>query len=171
MSIKSALSSIANRIDAALMGISFISLLSIIALIIAEVVLRRSIDYSIPAMIGIIEDYLLIAMVFSAMSYIYKEGGHIKVSLFERFIPSPVKRPVDAVVKILGIAYFSAMMVFNCQATFRAIRLKEMSSDVIGYPLAVGYFFITIGCALLCIRIINSIFYPVGEDNVESSHF
>lgn len=151
--------SIFKIIEKIVTTVSIIALISTTVLIVAEVVLRKTVNLTIPGLIGIISDYLLVALVFLSISYVYKLNGHVSVTLITRFIPKTVMRPINIIMSTLSLIYFGLIAFYNLRVAMRAIEFKEVSSDILEYPLSPGYLFVTIGCSMLCIRIIQSVIF------------
>ena len=141
-------------------AVSVVSVVLMMLLVSADVIGRKFFQHPIPGVVEIVEEYLMIAVVFMAMSYIYLKGGHVRVTLFRRFFPEKVKLPLDIIINILGLIFFALIAVEGWQTTVRAVRFHETSACILDYPLAPAYFIMTLGVALLCVRIIETIFSP-----------
>lgn len=129
-------------------------------LVTADVTGRKFFHQPIPGSVEITEDYLMVALVYLAMSYVYTQGGHVRVTLFRRFIPGSIKLPVDTVLNLFALLFFVILTARGWATTLRAIKFHEFSSCILAYPLAPAYFILTLGGALLCVRILETIISP-----------
>ncbi|MGQ9825116.1 MAG: TRAP transporter small permease [Desulfotomaculales bacterium] len=139
---------------------SVVSVIAMMLLITTDVIGRKFFHQPIKGSVEITEDYLMIALVYLAMSYVYTEGGHVRVILFRRFIPNFIKLPLDTVLNLLGLLFFVLLAWRGWATTLRAIQYREFSSCILAYPLAPAYFILTLGAALLCVRILETIISP-----------
>ncbi|HHW43510.1 MAG TPA: TRAP transporter small permease [Desulfotomaculum sp.] len=160
MKIVKAVGKAVDFIEWICMTCSVISVLVMMLLVTADVVGRKFFHHPIPGSVEINEEYVMIALVYLAMSYVYKEGGHVRVTLFRHFIPGPVKTVVDTGLNILGLLFFALIVLLGWQTSLRAIRFQETSSCLLAYPMAPAYLILTLGAALLCIRILETIVSP-----------
>ncbi len=141
-------------------ALSVCSVLVMMLLVTADVTGRKFFNHPIPGVVEITEEYLMIALVFLAMSYVFMQGGHVRVVLFRRFFPERVKLPLDIFLNFLALVFFALIAIMGWQTTLRAVRFGEFSACILAYPLAPAYFLLTLGSALLCVRIIQAIFIP-----------
>jgi len=158
---KTKFSSAIDSLEKVLQVVSVTCLLLIMAGIVVEVILRKVVHISILGLIDFIEEYLMIALVFLAMSYVYKIGGHVRVTLFTRFIPKGIKAPTDIILNILGLGYFALIVLFGWGVFQRALEFHEKASNILAYPLAPAYLLVPLGCGLLCVRILQFMFVPM----------
>jgi len=132
-----------------------------------DVLLRKFSDYAIPSLYEITQEYLMVALVFLSISYVYKRGGHVRVTLFLGFIPEKLKGPLDKLLTFFVLIFFVMMTVISWNAGMEAVEFNEMSSSSLAYPLAPALFMVPIGCGITCLRIFMSFFIPESVENVE----
>ncbi|MDD2737224.1 MAG: TRAP transporter small permease [Desulfuromonadaceae bacterium] len=160
-----------NRIEKICLAGSVFALIATIILVNADVFGRQVLDMPIHGSLEIIEDYLMIALVYLSMSYVYTEGGHVRITLFRKFIPGFIKRPLDVALSVVSLLFFILLTVRGCVVTLRAFQFCELSSCVLAYPLAPAYLILALGSALLCIRILQTIIDPSKIKWDEEEHF
>lgn len=146
---------------------SVASILIMMFLTTFDLIARKIGDYSIPSLYEFTEDYLMVALVFLSMSYVYRIGGHVRVTLFEGYIPFFLKRRLDKILNLFTVVFFAFITLKGFEVTIRAFRFQEVSSSLLAYPLGPALFFVPLGSALMCIRIMQSFFSVSGPD-VES---
>ena len=149
-----------DKLEKVCLGGSVIAIILMMLLVTADITGRKLFDMPIPGSLELIEDYLMIALVYLAISYVYIEGGHVRVTLFRRFIPESIKTPIDVVLSIISLMFFLILTVRGWMTTVRAFKFGELSSSILAYPLAPAYFILTLGSALLCLRILETVISP-----------
>ncbi len=118
---------------------------------------RKFLDFSIPSLYEFTEDYLMVSLVFLTLSYVYAVGGHVRVTLFEKYIPSWLDAVWGRLHKAMAFALFAVIGVKGWEAAVEAWRFNEMSNSLLAYPLAPALMMVPIGSAMLCLRILQSI--------------
>ena len=158
-------------VEKACMAGSILSTLIMMVLTSVDALLRYLFNNPIIGVYEITEDYLLVALVFLALSYTYRKGRHVRVEAIAQFIPDRIMGPIDAVLRIAAFAFFLLVTIAGWQVFAHAVEIKEFSSNILRYPLAPAYFLVVLGCALLCLRIIQSVFDPsvVGRETNDNS--
>ena len=111
----------------------------------------RAFKYPVPGVMEITEEYLMVAVVFLGLGFTQRAGRHIKVELFERWIPQ-LKAPLTKMIlNAIAIIYFGMMSYYAWVHTAHAIQIKKRSISELAYPLAPAYFLVVIGCTVICI--------------------
>jgi len=119
---------------------------------------RKLFNYSIPSLYEFTEDYLMVSLVFLTISYVYAQGGHVRVTLLEKYLPLRFKKIWEKVHQLMALALFFLIAVKGWDAAFRAYEFNEMSNSILAYPLAPALLLVPVGSAMLCLRIIQVIF-------------
>ena len=109
------------------------------------------------------EEYLMIALIFMPISYVFIAGGHIKVELLERYFPPKVKWFLGKMNILIGLILFIVITAASFPVVQEAIEIGEHSSSAIEYPMAPAYAMVTIGCFLLCVRSIQMFMGKISE--------
>ena len=128
---------------------------------------RKFLDYSIPSLYEFTEDYLMVSLVFLTISYVYAQGGHVRVTLFERHLPRRFRVVWEKLHQLMALLLFLFIAVKGWDAAVRAYEFNEMSNSILAYPLAPALLLVPIGSTMLCLRIIQALF---NELKVEDSH-
>ena len=74
---------------------------------------RKFFNYSIPSLYEFTEDYLMVGLVFLTISYVYTAGGHVRVTIFEKYYPPYFKGPLE-----LQIQSQRALFIFYYQGRY-----------------------------------------------------
>lgn len=137
---------------------SVVSLLLIMALTTVDVLLRKFSAHSVPGLFEIISDYLMVALVFLAISRVYRMGGHVRVTLVERAIPEAGQRVLRKAMDVVAFLFFLLVAIMGWQSARTAMLFQEVSSSVLAYPLAPALFIVPAGAGLTCLRALQSFF-------------
>jgi TRAP-type C4-dicarboxylate transport system permease small subunit len=146
-------------LENAAVGISALSLLLITVLTTIDVFLRKlPKGKSITSLYEITEEYLMVMVVFLALSYVYKIGGHVRVTMItDRFIPSRFMAGINKVLNFVYLGFFVIMTYQGFLAAVQAWKFGEVSSTILAYPLAPALFMVPLGAFLVCLRIVQNI--------------
>jgi TRAP-type C4-dicarboxylate transport system permease small subunit len=156
--MKNAIDRILNRAEGVLLLGSCASILIIMFLTTFDVLARKFFDYAIPSLYELTEDYFMVALVFLSISWVYRKGGHVRVTILEKYLPEGLKGPLEKFLKIPYLVLFLLITLKGWEVTVRAFEFGEVSSSVIAYPLAPAFCMVPLGCAFLCGRILQSFF-------------
>jgi TRAP-type transport system small permease protein len=130
----------------------------------SDAVGRYFFNHPIQGVVEIVEEYLMVILVFLALSMTNKTGYHIRVDLLERFIPLRVKRVMNPILQAASFLIILLMMIASWGSFVRAFKSGELSVGMVPYPLWPAYFFVPLGCALLCIRLFKNIVKCFKDD-------
>ncbi len=147
-----------NWIEKIFLAGGFVSILAIMAVTTFDLLSRKFFDYSIPSLYEFTEDYLMVGLVFLTISFVYTAGGHVRVTILEKYLPESLKGPREKVLKFMAFLLFVFITVKGWDVTVRAFQFQEVSSSVLAYPLAPAFFLVPLGSALVSIRIFQSFF-------------
>lgn len=111
----------------------------------------RAFNYPMPGAWEITGEYLMVAIVFLGLGFTQRAGRHIKVELFNRWIPQLNASLTKIILNAVAIGYFGLMAYYGWSNTAYAIQIKKCSISELAYPLAPAYFLVVIGCAFMCI--------------------
>ena len=137
---------------------SVISLLLIMVLTTVDVFLRKLSAYSVPGLFEMVSDYFMVALVFLAISRVYRMGGHVRVTLVERALPESGQRMLQKAMDVVAFLFFLLVAVMGWQSARTAMVFGEVSSSVLAYPLAPALFIVPAGAGLTCLRALQSLF-------------
>jgi len=154
----SKVNSVLNFMEKSLLLAGFISTLGIMFLTTFDLLSRKFLGYSIPSLYEFTEDYLMVCLVFSTISYVYTRGGHVRVTILEKYYPPYFIKPLEKLFKILAFMLFFFIMVKGWEIAAQAYKFNEVSSSSLRYPMAPALALVPLGSAMVCIRIFQSLF-------------
>lgn len=132
-----------------------------------DLLARKFFSYSIPSLYEFTEDYLMVSLVFLTISYVYIQGGHIRVTLFEKHLPHRFRVVWEKLHQVMTLVLFSFIAVKGWNAAVSAYEFNERSNSLLAYPLAPALMLVPVGSALLCLRVIQAL---LNELKVEDPH-
>lgn len=145
------------------LGGSVIAVLLIMFSTNADLLLRKLTNHAVFGLYEITQDYLMPAMVFLSISFVYKKGGHVRVTLLEKYFPKGMKVVIDKIFLGLGVSFFVLMTIGGWQAAMDAWADGEVSASSLSYPLAPAYFLVPLGCFLSALRMLISFAVPSSK--------
>lgn len=155
--------------------ISGVTLFIMMIWIFLDVMLRFVFNSPIQGTIEITGEYLMVLLVYLAISSTQKYDEHIKVTILLDRFPEMAKKITKFITNILGAILFVYIAVFNFQSGLDYMEQNIRSAGVLNYPLAPALFIISIGLFMITLRLVLeciSILFPkalqmkepVGED-------
>ncbi len=153
-----------ERIFAFAAGISIVLMMLLTTF---DLLSRKFLNYSIPSLYEFTEDYLMVSLVFLSISYVYTQGGHVRVTLIEQHLPRRFRVLWEKLHQLMTLVLFFFIAVKGWDAAVRAYEFNEMSNSVLAYPLAPALLLVPVGSAMLCLRIIQALF---NQLKVEDPH-
>jgi TRAP-type C4-dicarboxylate transport system permease small subunit len=153
-----------GKLELLCMAGSCFALAAIMLLITADVAVRKVTDVSIPGVFEITEDYLMVAIVFLAVSYVYRIGGHVRVTLFVRHVPRGTRFYLELFNNLAALVFFLLIAVMGWQSAMSALAFGEVSSGAVVYPIAPALFLVPAGAGLTCLRILQTILEHLLEN-------
>ncbi|MGM0903582.1 MAG: TRAP transporter small permease [Bacillota bacterium] len=147
-----------NKLDQLFVYIASFALFIMMLLIFTNVITRYFFDKPIAGVIEFTGEYLMVFVVFLAMSFTQKEGGHVKVTILERMLPEKGKFILDLLVKILSVSIFLVLTYTSFLLFTRHLNQDIRSISSVAYPLAPAVFVISLGSFVMSLRLILSLF-------------
>jgi TRAP-type transport system small permease protein len=134
------------------------SMLLMMLLTTFDLLARKFFDYSIPSLYEFTEDYLMVSLVFLTISYVYTQGAHVRVTLFEVHLPYRFRVVWEKLHQLMTLILFFFIAVKGWGAAKQAYEFNEMSNSVLAYPLAPALALVPVGSAMLCLRVAQALF-------------
>jgi TRAP-type transport system small permease protein len=156
-----------NKLDQLFVYIASLALFIMMLLIFTNVITRYFFDKPIAGVIEFTGEYLMVFVVFLAMSFTQKEGGHVKVTILERMLPDKGKFILDLLVKILSVSIFLVLTYTSFLLFTRHLNQDIRSISSVAYPLAPAVFVISLGSLVMSLRLILSLFISSKDTEEE----
>jgi TRAP-type C4-dicarboxylate transport system permease small subunit len=130
-------------------------MLGLMFLIVTDVGLRYLLNRPIVSSYELIM-FMMVVVVFSALSYTATEDGHVTVDLVVSRLPKGVQRFLKVLTSLLSVGLF-ALMAQQSIVRANALRLEGLISQILHIPVYPFYFFTAFGCALLSLVLLLNI--------------
>nr|WP_242035112.1 TRAP transporter small permease [Mesobacillus harenae] len=122
--------------------------------IVSDVVARAFFNSPIPGTMEITGEYFMVLIVFLAISYTYKIGGHVNVELLQ----SKFSNRINGILKVICNLFIIPVLIMTVLANFNK-GIEFFTEDIrtvstLNYPLAPALMIITLGLVLLTLRLI-----------------
>jgi TRAP-type C4-dicarboxylate transport system permease small subunit len=130
-------------------------MLGLMFLIVADVGLRYLFDHPIVSSYELIM-FMMVIVVFSALSYTATEDGHVTVDLVVARLPKGAQRFVKVVTTLLSGALFALIAQQNIVRA-EALRVEGLISQILHIPVYPFYLFTAFGCGLLSLVLLLNV--------------
>lgn len=148
-------------VETKLLALSMIIAFFMTIFITVDAISRYLFNAPIPGAFELTEEYFMPTLVALALSAIYTRGGHVRVTLFLKYIPESLKRPIAIILDLFALVFAFLVTYGGMLTTVNAIKNNEYSISILAYPLAPAYGLVALGFGLLTVRLIISLFYPI----------
>ena len=143
-----------NKFDKVLLTISSVTIFILMGLISADVVLRSVFNKPIQGTLELTGEYLMVIAVYFAVSYTYKDDGHVKVTIFENVFNNTLKVIMKFLSNIVVAVFFLFISYFNFLSVLEHLEFNIRSIGALGYPLAPAIMIISFGMLMISLRLI-----------------
>ena len=130
-------------------------MLGLMFLIVTDVGLRYLLNRPIVSSYELIM-FMMVIVVFSALSYTATEDGHVTVDLIVSRLPKGVQRFLKFLTSLLSAGLF-ALVAQQSFVRAKALRLEGLISQILHIPVYPFYLFVAFGSALLSLVLILSV--------------
>lgn len=117
----------------------------------------RMLRMPVPGAVEVTEEYLMVAIVFLAMGYTHLEGRHIRIELFERWMPWIGGAFVRIPVAAISLVYFALMAWQGLDHTRSAFAIDKRSTSELNYAMGPAYALVVVGCVVMCLWLARDI--------------
>jgi TRAP-type C4-dicarboxylate transport system permease small subunit len=132
------------------------SMLGLTFFIVADVGLRDLFNSPIPGSYEVVM-FMMVILVFSALSYTATKDGHVTVDLVVAQLPKGAQRFIKVIANLLSGALFALIAQQNIVRA-KALRLEALTSSILHVPVYPFYLFTAFGCALLSLVLLLNVF-------------
>jgi TRAP-type transport system small permease protein len=150
---------IIDRLEMVCLLGSAVAVGTIMFLTVLDVILRKLTVFGVPGLYDVTQDYLMVALIFLSISHVQRRGGHVRVTLFQKFIPDIMRKPLQIAINLLILFFLLGITYAGYNAAISAWKFKEVSSNILAYPMAPALFMVPLGCAMTMIRVLQSLLW------------
>lgn len=154
-----------ERVEEILLGF----LLSGMSLIIAVQVFMRYVMKSSLSWSEEIARYMFIWMVYIGISYGVKKSKHIKIDAAVNIFPKATRKYLYILSDLIFLSFAAILVVKSKEVSSLIFKLGQ-ASPATGIPMGYVYLAVPIGLSLVCIRLVQRLFYKIKNLNETTSH-
>ena len=149
--------SIVDAIEKILTTLCCIGVAVIMVLTSLDVLARYLFNRPILGAYEITEQYLMVAVVFLSIGYVYKQGGHVNVTMVVSKLPNSVQHIAKKVSIFLTLSLFILITIASWQLGVRTTAHGGITGTL-NVLVGPAYFLVVCGSALLIIRLLEDLF-------------
>lgn len=166
--------------DKVLSVISSLTLFVMMVWIFLDVTLRYFFNTPIQGTIELTGEYLMVLLVYLAISQTQKHDEHVRVTFLEEKFSEKMKKAAKFITQLLAVPFFVFIAYLNLQEGLEYLEQNIKSVGVLEYPLAPALFIISVGLFMIAIRLLieciailfprlvepSSIMKPADEEDI-----
>jgi TRAP-type C4-dicarboxylate transport system permease small subunit len=114
---------------------------------------RYLLNHPIDGAYEITERYLMVCCFYFSISYAYRKGANIRLTMLTSRLPGRITLTINYVVQVIAILYCSYLLVGALQLTLQRLGERIFLANY-NLPLASVYILIPMGLILLILRMI-----------------
>jgi TRAP-type C4-dicarboxylate transport system permease small subunit len=142
------------RIEGVLTAAAQVSLAVIALVVVADVVARYAFNSPLTFADGLTERYLIVVVVYFALSSGEAAGVHVRVTVLTRILPPALRRALRTAVLLLSTLYFAGITAFSGFEAETAWKIRQTSTGLIPWPVYVAYTIVPVGTLLMTVRLL-----------------
>ena len=141
-----------DRVEWVTVRLAALALTAMVALTTGDALARYFLSAPIEGAMELSNEFLMPTLVYFAISYVYKLGGHVRVSIFSDLLAPSVQRVLLRISDALTVLLFAAITWGIVSRTISSYLMNEYSSSPLGYHLAPSYAIVAVGSFLMTLR-------------------
>jgi len=150
----SVIGKILTKIETFFNALAGVAIIGMMLLVSADTIFRYFLKKPIHGVTEIVSCYLSIILVYLSISYCYRKGGHVKVTLLSQIAPAYVMRIINSITGVASTAFFLLITVTNITSMKTAYVNGTVPGGVVNTPIWPGYLVLVIGAALMTLRLV-----------------
>jgi len=158
--------------DMSLTALAVIGAAAILALmlhIMADVVLRNSINQPVPATYEIVTNYYMVALAFVPLAWLERTGGMVSVEVINGFLGPRTRDLSDRLVALISTVIYSALAWVTFEASLKTfVSGTFVMAQSLAIPTWPAYFLPPLGFALAATVTLTRIFLPYQQKAAEA---
>jgi len=145
-----------DRIDRLCRWATAAAIATMVVLVVADAI-GRTLRMPVPGAVEVTEEYLMVAIVFLAMGFTHAEGRHIRIELFERWIPWLGGAVVKIGIEAISLVYFALIAWQGFDNARSAFAIDKRTTAELNYPMGPAYALVVVGSVVLCLWLVRDI--------------
>lgn len=145
---------IIDKIDNIFVIVSSVFLFIIMFIVSIDGLLRQFFDSPITGAYVLVENYLMVAMIFCALSYTWATKGHISITFVHDKLPLAIRNVTYLFILLIGISVVGVIGYTGFERTLSAFSNNHLTSGLTRWPLWLAYIWIPLGSLMFCLRLL-----------------
>lgn len=130
------------------------AVLAAMVLVSVDAILRHVFGMPLTFQLHLTQHYLLVSLTMLGLSWGYRNGGAIQITLLTENLPAAVVGPLVRIGLLLSSVYLAVLAWRAALVFHRAWTRDSVIMGVIDWPVAWSWIWIPIGCGLLAVRLL-----------------
>lgn len=143
------------RVEGIFTAAAQLSLVIIAVVVVADVIARYAFNAPITWADGLTESYLVVVVVYFALSSGEAAGVHVRVTVLTRMMPAAAARVLRVATLLLSALYFIGITAFSGLQAVHSWKIHETSTGLIAWPVYVAYTIVPVGTLLMIFRLLR----------------
>jgi TRAP-type C4-dicarboxylate transport system permease small subunit len=152
-----------SKLEYAFSVLANVGMILMMALIAANTFLRYVFLMPISGMQSVVSLYLMPLAIFFTAAILQRHGGNINVDLLKRKFPTLLDEVVNLIAQVGALWLFGLLAYLTWDQAITRLGRGATLSGVIELPTGVSWLFITLGLALLSVRLLLQISETVAS--------
>ena len=144
-------------IDRIVVSIAMASIFIMMIAVTFDAILRSVFNTPIVGVFELVENYLMVAIVFLGLSYTMKKDGFVRIDLFVNKLPRKISKWIDAFVLLIGLVLYAIIGYQGYHSTVEAYVNNYIDTGIISWPVWLSLVWVPLGSLLLVIRLVIQI--------------
>lgn len=140
-------------IERLMLGLACVALLVLTLLTTADAFLRYLFNAPITGAHELSDEFLMPAVIYFAITYVYSGGGHIRITLLAHRLPDWAARAAMCFSDGIACLLFTAIAHGVWHRAFESYAFREYSTSPLDYLLAPSYAIVAAGASLMALRL------------------
>ena len=99
-------------------------------------------------------NYLMVLLVFTAMSYCYRQGSHIRVTFLADRLPEKIKLVTNYIVQIISVVISVLLVIATYRQALLMMEAHTTLSSLPFIPVGPAYFIVPVGLFFMSLAIV-----------------
>ena len=104
-----------------------------------------------------LSELLLVGMVYLSITFVQAQKGHVAIDILYSKIPFRPRRVLAVFNSFLGIGITAVMTWRTAHLAWQAWLTQDYTSGLVPWPLWPAKAVISLGCGLLCLRLVRDL--------------
>lgn len=154
---------IVDFIDKVFMVIASISLFAIMVIVAIDGLLRQFFDSPITGAYVLVENYLMVAMIFSALGYTWAKKSHVSITFLHNKLPIALRNLTYLLILLMGMFIMGVIGYTGFERTVSAFQNNNVTSGLIRWPIWIAYIWLPLGSAIFILRLVLEFFISINQ--------